>query len=341
MLQLNINRLHHSACKECPYCQALVPKFEAASKELETTFPNVAFVNADCIAYPVFLNKFNITGYPTLMWFDTKSNPLSSPGELYQMKHSKEDIVNFVKSKAGASNEALHRRSEPVKPAQTALELTSKNFNEQVSNPQKIVFVMFYAPWCGWCKKAHPIVNELAGKFANKPHVVIATLDATVHSAISNEYKIQGYPTFKLFGPNFEKPLDYNGDRTLEAFYDFVEQHSKLDDAIISDKSLGLLESMEPHVQLFMTDTKKSVVFKKIEDTLGPSVNENHMLYLDIMRKVMEKGANYLENELKRLKANIDARGSFSFEKLKSFVMRSNILKAFRKYSEKTVHSEL
>ncbi|KAJ1509344.1 Protein disulfide-isomerase A3 [Coelomomyces lativittatus] len=93
--------LAHFLNPKCPYCQALVPKFEAASKELETTFPNVAFVNADCIAYPVFLNKFNITGYPTLMWFDTKSNPLSSPGELYQMKHSKEDIVNFVKSKAG------------------------------------------------------------------------------------------------------------------------------------------------------------------------------------------------------------------------------------------------
>jgi len=42
--------------------------------------------------------------------------------------------------------------------------LTGDTFEEKVMNSKNDVFVLFYAPWCGHCKKLAPIWAELAQK---------------------------------------------------------------------------------------------------------------------------------------------------------------------------------
>ena len=60
-------------------------------------------------------------------------------------------------------------------------------------NADKDVFVKFYAPWCGHCKKLAPTWSELGKELNKSDSVVIAKFDATENEAESVD--IQGFPT--------------------------------------------------------------------------------------------------------------------------------------------------
>lgn len=58
--------------------------------------------------------------------------------------------------------------SEPSK----VVTLTDSTFDGIVLDPEKDVFVEFYAPWCGHCKKLAPVWESFAKTFANEKDVL-------------------------------------------------------------------------------------------------------------------------------------------------------------------------
>ena len=57
--------------------------------------------------------------------------------------------------------------------------------------------VDFYATWCGPCQTMHPILDQLKAK--QKEKIRILKIDVDKNSAIADQFKIKGVPTFMLF----------------------------------------------------------------------------------------------------------------------------------------------
>ncbi|KAL1006597.1 hypothetical protein UPYG_G00074260 [Umbra pygmaea] len=106
--------------------------------------------------------------------------------------------------------------------------VVGKTFEDIVMDPQKDVLIEFYAPWCGHCKKLEPDYTALGKKYKSEKNLVIAKMDATANDVPYDNYKVEGFPTI-YFAPSNSKqnPIKFEGgDRTLEGFTKFVEQHA-------------------------------------------------------------------------------------------------------------------
>jgi len=110
--------------------------------------------------------------------------------------------------------------------ASSALTLDDKNFVSQVGGSPH--FVMFYAPWCGHCKRLAPTWEELAVKYAKDvdSEVTIGKVDCTVSTALCSAQDVTGYPTLKFFKSGAEKEdgVKYRGNRDAASLEKFIAE---------------------------------------------------------------------------------------------------------------------
>ncbi len=79
------------------------------------------------------------------------------------------------------------------------IELTSKNFKEEVLQSDIPILVDFWAPWCGPCLVMAPVLDDLSEELEGK--IKIGKIDTEVpeNQALAIKYQIQSIPNMKLF----------------------------------------------------------------------------------------------------------------------------------------------
>jgi thioredoxin 1 len=78
-----------------------------------------------------------------------------------------------------------------------ALETTDKTFELDVLQSSLPAMVDFWAPWCGPCRVAGPIIDSVAKKMDGKAKVYKLNVDE--NPATAGKYGITGIPTVLVF----------------------------------------------------------------------------------------------------------------------------------------------
>jgi thioredoxin 1 len=94
--------------------------------------------------------------------------------------------------------------------------ISDKDFDTQVLGNKLPVLVDFWAEWCGPCKMAGPILEELSESYKDK--VLVAKLNVEENPVMSQKYGVMSIPTTILFkaGKEIGRQVGFSGKEAFE-----------------------------------------------------------------------------------------------------------------------------
>ena len=78
-----------------------------------------------------------------------------------------------------------------------AKQLTPQEFQSEVLDSKDLVFVDFFATWCGPCKMMAPVIDQLAEEMDGKAKIF--KIDVDEARDLAAKYRIMSVPTLMFF----------------------------------------------------------------------------------------------------------------------------------------------
>ena len=180
----------------CGHCKAFKPFFGKAAKLINSNGLSFGMGTVDCdggdgnpLCGP---EKFNVTSFPTTYFFADKD----AKEVKFEGARTTKGLKSFVKGKLGLDkfpgDEKFVNDEAKWEDGGNVVHQTEDHFGGYLKeNPSQ--FIMFYAPWCGHCKKFKPVMIEASRKIKAAPLVAV---DCTEEDPLCRAWNITGYPTF-------------------------------------------------------------------------------------------------------------------------------------------------
>ena len=96
--------------------------------------------------------KYNITGFPTILYFENGVMQYAYPGD-----NNRAGIVSFLKDPKPEAEVKTPEKEWKDEPSDVH-HLKDDTFEEFLQNHNSVL-VMFYAPWCGHCKAMLSLIH--------------------------------------------------------------------------------------------------------------------------------------------------------------------------------------
>jgi thioredoxin 1 len=99
----------------------------------------------------------------------------------------------------------------------SVVELNDKNFEEEVVRSSLPVLVDFFAEWCGPCKLAAPVVEELSVGYQGK--VSFGKVNVDESGIVASRYGVMSIPTVIMFvsGKEVDRQVGFGGKEGYES----------------------------------------------------------------------------------------------------------------------------
>jgi len=306
----------------CGHCKSLAPVWEELGDAFAKDSGSVVIAKVDADAHRELGSRFGVTGFPTLKFFP-KGGDKTKP-KAYEGGRDLDGLVQYVGDEAGV-------RARVSKPATKVTVLDPSNIKQVLGQKNKVVFVEFYAPWCGHCKSLAPDWEKLASAFQNEENVVIAKVDADGHKSIGTEYGVSGFPTLKFFGAGTgDKPEDFSGGRALADLVAAVNQRAgtqRTEDGLFQP-TFGRIKALDELAEIFLAkkgDRAKTLASAE-KEAKGTKTGDWYVKYMNAITK---KGDDWVAGEESRLKGYVTDKKTDA-KKLDDFAIRLNVLGAFK-----------
>ncbi|XP_071942391.1 protein disulfide-isomerase A5-like [Antedon mediterranea] len=198
----------------CGHCKKMKPEYADAAAELKEQEIEATLAAVDATKEPKVAKRFGVKGYPTVKYF--------KDGE-FAWDFSERTSDKFVEHMKDPQEPPPPPPPEPAwSEEESAVDHLGNDNFKNVMKKKKHALVMFYAPWCGHCKKAKPEFQQAAAKFEDNSKVSFAAVDCTEAKDVCSQFEVSGYPSIKFF--NYGKlTQDYQGGRTEVDFTSFMQ----------------------------------------------------------------------------------------------------------------------
>lgn len=99
---------------------------------------------------------------------------------------------------------------------------TSEQFDEEVLNSSKPIFVDFWAEWCGPCRAVSPAVEEVSKEFEGRVDFVKVNVDD--NNKLAQRYSIFSIPTLAIF-QNGKVIAQATGAASKDTIKAYIDKH--------------------------------------------------------------------------------------------------------------------